>query len=76
MRLTGLNKIHITYHPDWEAPPSVIKNPDNRPHSSKRKCPSFSNQTDEEGQREGAANGSLAAKQQPFAANGDASATQ
>ncbi|KNE87635.1 hypothetical protein PSTG_18978 [Puccinia striiformis f. sp. tritici PST-78] len=40
----GLNKIHITYHPDWEAPPSVIKNPDNRPHSSKRKRPSFSNQ--------------------------------
>ncbi|KAI7933949.1 hypothetical protein MJO28_017384 [Puccinia striiformis f. sp. tritici] len=72
---SGLNKIHITYHPDWEAPPSVIKNPDNRPHSSKRKCPSFSNQTDEEGQREGAANGSLAANSNPSAANGDASAT-
>ncbi|POW14725.1 hypothetical protein PSTT_02721 [Puccinia striiformis] len=72
----GLNKIHITYHPDWEAPPSVIKNPDNRPHSSKRKRPSFSNQTDEEGQREGAANGSSsAANSNPSAANGDASAT-
>ncbi|POW09177.1 hypothetical protein PSHT_09256 [Puccinia striiformis] len=78
----GLNKIHITYHPDWEAPPSVIKNPDNRPHSSKRKCPSFSNQTDEERTKRGgrqrstsAANGStLAANSSTSAANGDASA--
>ncbi|KAH9446992.1 hypothetical protein Pst134EA_028976 [Puccinia striiformis f. sp. tritici] len=62
---------------DMMVPPeNVIKNPDNRPHSSKRKRPSFSNQTDEEGQREGAANGSSsAANSNPSAANGDASAT-
>ncbi|KNF03581.1 hypothetical protein PSTG_03104 [Puccinia striiformis f. sp. tritici PST-78] len=32
----SLNKIHITYHPDWEAPPSKIKTPDKRKHSSQR----------------------------------------
>ncbi|POV96046.1 hypothetical protein PSTT_15892 [Puccinia striiformis] len=64
----GLNKIHITYHPDWEAPPSVIKNPDNRPHSSKRKRPRRT--------KRGGRNGSSsAANSNPSAANGDASAT-
>ncbi|POW21670.1 hypothetical protein PSHT_02194 [Puccinia striiformis] len=32
----ALNKIHLTYHPDWDTPPRKIKNPDKRKHSSKR----------------------------------------
>ncbi|POW19940.1 hypothetical protein PSHT_04050 [Puccinia striiformis] len=32
----GLNKIHLTYHPDWDTPPRAIKKPDKRKHSSKR----------------------------------------
>ncbi|POW18292.1 hypothetical protein PSHT_05986 [Puccinia striiformis] len=31
----ALNKIHLTYHPDWDTP-RKIKNPDKRKHSSKR----------------------------------------
>ncbi|KAH9455143.1 hypothetical protein Pst134EA_022622 [Puccinia striiformis f. sp. tritici] len=32
----ALNKIHLTYHPDWDTPPRKIKNPDKRKHSLKR----------------------------------------
>ncbi|KAI9605743.1 hypothetical protein H4Q26_004108 [Puccinia striiformis f. sp. tritici PST-130] len=32
----SLNEIHLTYHPDWQAPPSKIEHPDKRKHSSKR----------------------------------------
>ncbi|POV98091.1 hypothetical protein PSHT_14225 [Puccinia striiformis] len=32
----SLNKIHLTYHPDWQVLPSKIENPDKRKHSSKR----------------------------------------
>ncbi|KAH9474112.1 hypothetical protein Pst134EA_001157 [Puccinia striiformis f. sp. tritici] len=32
----SLNKIHLTYHPDWDAPPPKSKAPDKRKHSSKR----------------------------------------
>ncbi|KAI9605007.1 hypothetical protein H4Q26_002978 [Puccinia striiformis f. sp. tritici PST-130] len=32
----SLNKIHLAYHSDWEAPPPKSKNPDKGKHSSKR----------------------------------------